>query len=183
MAEITWHNISNSGGENATNIAQANGVDTVMNAFNPLYKILDDRQAIEQNNWNATAAQNTKNMNAQIRKAQDIGEFNKLDAAGAFSEENFSNQFGAQYDPSSREATLAAYRKTLESNKLNELMPAALAVADKEKDLGAGGSFLEKQMAGAGFNAPMMQETINNFMVSNTAREQQYAKDNKNIVE
>lgn len=62
-------------------------------------------------------------------------------------------------------------------------MPAALAVADKEKDLGAGGSFLEKQMAGAGFNAPMMQETINNFMVSNTAREQQYAKDNKNIVE
>lgn len=183
MAEITWHNISNSGGESATNIAQANGIDTVMNAFNPLYKILDDRQAIEQNNWNATAAQNTKNMNAQIRKVQDIGEFNKLDAAGAFSEENFSNQFGAQYDPSSREATLAAYRKTLESNKLNELMPAALAVADKEKDLGAGGSFLEKQMAGAGFNAPMMQETINNFMVSNTAREQQYAKDNKNIVE
>ena len=183
MAEITWHNISNSGGESATNIAQANGIDTVMNAFNPLYKILDDRQAIEQNNWNATAAQNTKNMNAQIRKAQDIGEFNKLDAAGAFSEENFSNQFGAQYDPSSREATLGAYRKTLESNKLNELMPAALAVADKEKDLGAGGSFLEKQMAGAGFNAPMMQETINNFMVSNTAREQQYAKDNKNIVE
>lgn len=183
MAEITWHNISNSGGESATNIAQANGIDTVMNAFNPLYKILDDRQAIEQNNWNATAVQNTKNMNAQIRKAQDIGEFNKLDAAGAFSEENFSNQFGAQYDPSSREATLAAYRKTLESNKLNELMPAALAVADKEKDLGAGGSFLEKQMAGAGFNAPMMQETINNFMVSNTAREQQYAKDNKNIVE
>lgn len=183
MAEITWHNISNSGGESATNIAQANGIDTVMNAFNPLYKILDDRQAIEQNNWNAKAAQNTKNMNTQIRKAQDIGEFNKLDAAGAFSEENFSNQFGAQYDPSSREATLGAYRKTLESNKLNELMPAALAVADKEKDLGAGGSFLEKQMASAGFNAPMMQETINNFMVSNTAREQQYAKDNKNIVE
>lgn len=183
MAEITWHNIRNSGGESATNIAQANGIDTVMNAFNPLYKILNDRQAIEQNNWNATAAQNTKNMNAQIRKAQDIGEFNKLDAAGAFSEENFNNQFGAQYDPSIREATLEAYRKTLESNKLNELMPAALAVADKEKDLGAGGSFLEKQMAGAGFNAPMMQETINNFMVSNTAREQQYAKDNKNIVE
>lgn len=177
MSQITWRNVSGGGsGAIAANKSKANSIKTILGAFDPLEKILKDRTAINEQNWDAQAAQNTRAVKAQLQGIGTLGELNQKRDEGLISESAFNEQFGAQYDPTVVKEVSDARRQVLQQAALNEAMPTALALADEKQDLGAATSILEKQLANSGMQAPKIRESINNFMTNNAAREKQYTQ-------
>jgi hypothetical protein len=183
MAQITWRNVGGSSGgssgASANTQAQASATDTLMKAFDPLRNELNARQGVNTQNWDNTAKQNTQAMRAQLQGYQNLGDLNKAEAEGATSEQAFTNQFGAQYDPTARKAAIDERRMYLQNAARNEAIPAALAIADENQDIGAGLGELENKYRSMGMAEPQIQKELNTFRANNSARVEGYEKANK----
>ena len=184
MPEITWRNITTVGdGGNTANRSTANGVDTIMKAFDPLRQELENYTTRDEQNWNATAAANTRAMKAELQNIQSLKDLNSRDDQGHINEAAFNARFGAQYDPSALPGAVSEARQRLQNIAANEALPVALNAADKERDLTAGLSSLEQQYRSAGMRENEIQKRLNSFMVDNQGRTALYAKANKDEVE
>jgi len=184
MPEITWRNITTVGdGGNTANRSTANGVDTIMQAFDPLRQELKNYTTRDEQNWDAAAAANTRTMKAELQNIQSLKDLNSRDDQGLINEASFNARFGAQYDPSALPGAVSEARQRLQGVAANEALPIALNAADKERDLTAGLSSLEQQYRSAGMRENEIQKKLNSFMVDNQGRTALYTKANKDEVE
>ena len=184
MTQITWRNIdSGSGSQAVATQGQSNGIETIMKAFDPLEQELKNRAAMADRQWDLQADQNTRNVKAQINNIKSLADLNQMQNNGQLSEETFNKQFGRQYDPSVVNSTIDARRAALQSSLLDQINGQAIAVADKEKDLAAGGAKLRELIQQHGGRTDFAQKAALAFMEGNQDRAILYAKDNRNQAE
>jgi len=179
MAEITWRNVGGTEVSSAATAGLANGVETVMNAFDPLEEMLKGRAAREETNWKAGADKNTRDMEAQVQNVNTLKQLNQMQDEGALSKASFDDRFGIQYNPENRQKVIDQRRAELQGRVANELLPTALAAADKESDLLAGNSILEKGYRDAGMREEEIQSRLSSFNKNNEARQALYGKAKK----
>lgn len=183
MSQITWRNISNAGGQGTTIQGQANGVDTMLQGFNPLEQELQDRTALMNQNWDAKAGQNTREMRAGIQNIKSLADLNQMQDSGELSESGFDAKYGAQYDSGNLQGLINNQRDTLRNGLLGKLTQEASATADQEKDLAAGGAKLRELIQSAGGRTSFAQQASQDFMAGNQDRAKLYAQERKQEAE
>lgn len=175
MPPITWKNINIPSFGDAGDMMEQAG-QTLGKALDPLEKILKDRAAVDEKNYDNAVNNNNRAIAERLEGIGSISELNGMEDEGLLSRSRATEAMGSMYDPKILEQGILDRRKVLQDRVVNEALPVASAIADERLSITDGLAAFRTQLAEAGMRADEIQKRERDFLTNNAARKEEYAQ-------
>ena len=177
MPQITWKNIAAPDGGGALKAMDKAG-DRLSGAFDPMEKLLKERQAMDAENYKNEGENINKGIQESFQDINNLGDLNQRQAEGQFKDSLYREQYGARYDSAAKEQAFTKQQGVLRDEAMNSLMPEVNAHADENLSLVDSVSLFEKRATEMGMTPNEIKKRSAGIM-NDPAREALYSKTRK----
>jgi hypothetical protein len=175
MSQITWKNIAAPEFKGAL-YGMNRAAETLQGAFDPLDKLMKERKALDEQNFQTGIKNNDRAIAAKLQGIGTLGELNQAEE-GEMSLANMSDQYGAMFSQDALKTGLNERRGALRQEVFGSGLQAANQAADEGRDLAAGIPVMEQHLRDSGMQPEAIAQYMDKYKQDNAYRNDIYNKD------
>ncbi len=175
MPPITWKSLLPAANVAASVKQQSNGVETIMNAFDPIENLMSKTQTMRDENEVQRGVNLNQRIASEIQNENDLGALNQRQAEGQFKDSVLREEYGYLYDAAAKEKAFNTAQGRLRDEFTNSIMSEVNAAGDEGLSLTDSAIRFEELARAGGMGAAEIKKRQAKIM-NDPTRQAQYDK-------